>query len=189
MAKVSLILRVKKLFENKYLAIRYFWKNQNVFLDDKRWDIYPLGFDSQNPDRIVVTAYGYTGKAPKFLGTWSVDCKGEKTLLISLTEPIAQIGVNGFKVVKSEVIDPEEIIADEKKQEKLIKKKKKEAKKAKKADKKKKKQALHKRLKEMKKEESTVVKKYKKQQRKHVQTSVESPPQSEETIPIEEEVK
>lgn len=162
-------------------AIRYFWKNsQNLYLDEKRWDIYPLGFDSENPDRIVVTAYGYTGKAPKFLGTWSIDYKGERTLLVSLTEPVAKIGINGFKVVKSEVIDPNEIIADEKRQDKIIKKQRSEDKKAAKADKKKKKQALKQRLKEMKREESTVVKTYNKQQRKHSPTALDN------QIPLEE---
>jgi len=162
-------------------AIRYFWKNsQNIYLDDKRWDIYPLGFDAENPDRLIVNAFGYTGKAPKFLGTWSIDCKGEKTLLISLTDPIAKVGINGFKAVKSEVIDPNEIIADEKKQEKEIKKERKKAKKALKADKKKKKQALNKRLKEMKHEEVSTMKTYNKHPRKHTATAAESPVQIED---------
>lgn len=132
-------------------AVRYFWKNaQGTYLDDKRWDIYPLGFESGNPERLVVTAYGYTGKIPKFLGTWSIDCKGERALLISLTEPTAKIDMNGFKAVKSEIIDPQVILEEEKKQDKIIKKERKEAKKKLKEDKKKKKQALKQRLKEIK---------------------------------------
>lgn len=156
-------------------AIRFFWKNvKGEYLDEKRWDIYPLGFDFENPDRLVVSAYGYTGKAPKFLGTWSIDCKGEKTLLVSLTEPNAKIGINGYKVVKSEVIDPKQIVQDEKKLKKTAKKDKKQVKKEIRKDKKQKKNVYKKRIKEMKKESSKTIKNFNKQQRLHAPTALDN---------------
>lgn len=138
-------------------AINYYWKNtKGTVLDEKRWDITPLGFDADDPDRIIVSAYGYTGKAPKFLGNWSVDCKGERTLLVSLFDASAKVSINGWKAVQVDVIPPADVKKDEKKQDKLIKQKRKKEKKEKKAEKKKKKQAYKKAIKEMKTEEHAV---------------------------------
>lgn len=146
-------------------AIKFYWMNANdLVLDDKRWDIYPLGFDAKEPDRIVVSAYGYTGKKPVFLGNWSIDYKGEQARLISLFDANAEITISGLKLVQSGVINPSIVYKDEKKQNKELKQKKKAAKKAKKLDKKQKKQALKKQLKEMKQEEHAALKEYQKRQ-------------------------
>lgn len=155
-------------------AIKFYWLNQEgLILDEKRWDIYPLGFDAENPDRVVVSAYGYTGRTPKFLGNWSIDCNGEQSQLVSLFEPNVKISMNGFKIVQSGVVDPIQVYNDEKSQDKIIKKKRKEADKAKKLDVKQKKAALNKKLKEMKKDESAVIYQYKKQQKGSFQTGGE----------------
>lgn len=78
-------------------AIRYWWKtNKNLDLVDYMWDIYPVGWDSVYPDRIIVYAYAYTNNNPKFLGTWSVDSKGERSELMSLTNTDFAISVNGL---------------------------------------------------------------------------------------------
>lgn len=147
-------------------AIKYYWKStQGLVLDEKRWDITPLGFDVNNPDRIIVSAYGYTGKAPKFLGNWSVDCHGERTELVSLLDASAQVSVNGWKAVQVDVIPPSTVKADEKRENKKIKKQKKADKKAKKADKKAKKHALKKKLREMKHETNATMNQFKKQDR------------------------
>ena len=51
-------------------AVVYYWKEyRNVNLDDKRWDLYPLGFDINEPDRVISYAYAYTGDSPVF-GIW-----------------------------------------------------------------------------------------------------------------------
>lgn len=156
-------------------AIAYYWYNsEGVVLDEKRWDIMPLGFDADNPYRIIVSAYGYTGKAPKFLGNWSIDCQGQTTMLVSLFEPTAKISINGFKAVQSGVINPTEVYSDEKRLKKLTKKHKKEDKKAKKTEVKKKKHALKLKLKQMKAEEKTITKQYKKEQRKIAPTGTDS---------------
>ncbi len=139
-------------------AIKFYWANKNeLILDEKRWDIYPLGFDANNPERIVVSAYGYTGKMPVFLGVWSIDCNGERSMLVSLFKDNAQISMNGYKLIKEGVIDPALVYNNEKRETKIAKKAKKAEKKANKAEKKHKKQELHKKLKEMKKEEKRVL--------------------------------
>lgn len=149
-------------------AIEYYWKNsENLVLDEKRWDITPLGFDAQNLDRIIVSAYGYTGGVPKFLGNWSVDCNGDRTMLISLFDATAKISMNGYKAVQDGVLNPAEVYNNEKKQDKIIKKKRKKEKKAKKQEIKKKKQALKQKLREINKTTSTLSKDYNKQMRSH----------------------
>lgn len=86
-------------------AIQYFWKEyMGVNLNDKRWDIYPLGFDVTSPDRIIVQAYAYTGKVPVYLGAWSVDYKGEQSRLVSFNKNyVPKVSSNGYKVIKSGV--------------------------------------------------------------------------------------
>lgn len=155
-------------------AIRFYWQNQEgLVLDEKRWDIMPLGFDAENPDRVIVSAYGYTGKAPTFLGNWSIDCKGERTMLLSLFEPAAKISTNGFKVIHDGVVEPAEVYNDEKRMDAIAKKKREAAKKTKKTDVKLKKKALNTKLKEMKKEESVVVKQQKKQLKTNAPTGLD----------------
>ena len=136
-------------------AIKLYWfETKGIRLDEKRWDIFPLGFDAKDPTRIIVTAYAYTGAVPKFLGTWSVDYKGERTLLLSLFDANAGVSINGYKLVQSGVVNPSTVFADEKKQDKIVKTNRKKEKQAAKAKAKLGKQALNKKLKEMKNNES-----------------------------------
>ena len=76
-------------------------------MDDKRWDIYPLGFDLMSPNRVVAAAYAYTGEKPIYLGTWSIDSKGEQTRLVTFTEKNIPISMNGFKIIKDGTIVPD----------------------------------------------------------------------------------
>lgn len=155
-------------------AIKYYWmKQKNILLDDKRWDIYPLGFDANDPTRVVVSAYGYTGKTPVFLGNWSIDYNGQRSELLSLSSPDAKITVSGLKLVQDGVVNPTQIYNNEKQQDKLIKKKRKTAKKEVKKIKKEKKKALKHKLKEMKKEEKAGLKHYNKQMNSHGITGIE----------------
>ena len=131
-------------------AIKFYWLNsEDLRLSEKRWDIFPLGFDAKDPDRILVSAYGYTGNIPKFLGTWSIDCNGERSLLVSLLEEKGKVSINGYKLVKDGVIDPATVYNDEKELEKTIKQKKKLEKKTKKQEEKAKKKELKQKLKEI----------------------------------------
>ena len=77
-------------------AIQYYWReNHGLYLKDYRWDIYPLGWDALNPDRILVFAYAATGEKPKFLGTWSIDYHGDRSMLMSLTSTNFKVSQNG----------------------------------------------------------------------------------------------
>ena len=155
-------------------AIRFYWlETKGVRLDEKRWDIFPIGFDAEDPTRIIVTAYAYTGAVPKFLGAWSIDYKGERTLLVSLFESTADVSVNGFKLVKSGVVNPSEILADEKEQDKIIKEKRKQAKKVQQAKVKLGKVELNEKIKQMKQEELQTTKLYKQQNSVSMPTAVD----------------
>lgn len=86
-------------------AISYYWKEyKGLDLEEKRWDVFPLGFSKGNPNRIMLTAYAYTGDNPVFLGVWSIDCKGEQSRLISLNNGSIEVASNGFKIVKDGVV-------------------------------------------------------------------------------------
>ena len=81
-------------------ALEYYWKKDRlVDLYYYRFDIYPLGWDARHPDRVLLYAYGYTKESsapPKFLGTWSIDYKGEKSQLISMQKTEYILQANGY---------------------------------------------------------------------------------------------
>jgi len=136
-------------------AIKLYWlETKGIRLDEKRWDIFPLGFDVSDPTRIIVTAYAYTGDVPKFLGTWSVDYKGERTLLVSLFDANAGVSTNGYKLVQSGVVNIEKVFAAEKTQNKTIKANRKKEKKVQKTNAKAGQEVLNKKIKEMKAQEA-----------------------------------
>ena len=91
--------KAKKLDEIRQ-AVEYYWnKNQIVDLYYYRFDIYPLGWDAQRKNVILIYAYGYnknTGSTPKFLGTWGIDVNGEHSHLISVQKTGYVIQANGF---------------------------------------------------------------------------------------------
>ncbi len=78
-------------------AIVYWWRyNRQIELKDYMWDIFPVGWDKQNPDRMIVYAYAFTGEKPMFLGTWSIDYNEAKSKLISIDSTNVEIDLNGF---------------------------------------------------------------------------------------------
>ena len=78
-------------------AIIYWWRqNKQIELKDYMWDIFPVGWDKNNPNRLIVYAYAFTQDKPLFLGTWSIDYNEEKSELISIDSTNAQIDLNGF---------------------------------------------------------------------------------------------
>lgn len=167
--------RAKHLFEIRE-AIKFYWKNiEGLNLDEKRWDIIPLGFDASDDNRIVVSAFGYTGKTPKFLGNWSIDCQGQRTMLLSLFEAGAKVSVNGFMVVQDGMVNPAKVYNDQKKSQKIAKKKRAVDKKEVKKEKKLKKRAYKNTIKQMKNEEKKVIKDYHSKQKKSSATAVEPP--------------
>ncbi len=111
-------------------AIRYYWKTtKNLDVKDIRWDIYPMGFDAVNKDRIVVTAYAYAGNPPRSLGTWSIDAHCNQVRMESLTDQNLNVSTIGLKIVEDGIEDPKSVVAESKIAKKYEKKKKKEAKK------------------------------------------------------------
>jgi len=114
-------------------AIVYYWERyKSLDLDDKRWDIYPLGFDAENPDWVIVNAVAYTGETPINLGTWKVTYTGEQSRLVSFKNSAVNVSMNGYKLVKSGVEPPS---VNEKEAEYLKKLEKEQAKQKKKQDK------------------------------------------------------
>jgi len=115
-------------------AITYYWKEyKGLNLDEVRWDVYPLGFDLNNPDRVIVNAYAYTGKAPIALGIWSVDFKGEQSRLVTFNQADVAVSMNGYKIVQDGVVPLSLVEQEEKLQKKSDKAAKKAAKNADKA--------------------------------------------------------
>lgn len=88
--------RKMKVLSEVREAIKYYWlKNEKLDLNEVRWDIYPIGWDSLNPERIIVFAYAYTGEKPKYLGAWSIDYWGHRTKQMSLTDTSFEVAQNG----------------------------------------------------------------------------------------------
>lgn len=88
-------------------AIVYYWERyKNLDLDDKRWDVYPLGFDAENPDWVIVNAVAYTGNTPVNLGTWKVTYTGEQSRLVTFDNSAVNVSMNGYKLVKSGIEPP-----------------------------------------------------------------------------------
>lgn len=88
-----------ELPEIREAIINYWHTRTGVDLAEQRWDIYPLGFDKNNQERILVCAYAYTGDIPSFLGTWSVDVNGRQSELIDLEGTNYGVSTVGFKLV------------------------------------------------------------------------------------------
>ena len=116
-------------------AISYYWKNaQNTELNDIRWDIYPMGFDANDDNRVILCAYAYTGEAPKFLGTWSIDSDNQSTKLESLTGSEIPVSIVGYKLSEEQEVKS---ISELEYDAKLVKKEVKQAQKKQKAEQKK----------------------------------------------------
>ena len=148
-------------------AILHFWeKEKNFELSEYRWDIYPLGFDKNNKDRIIINAYAYTGKKPQFLGAWSIDCNGAVSKLESLTNQSKDVSVIGFKLIQSGVKNIEQVEAETKHLKDVRKIEQKQKKKAAKLDKKQKKAIYKEQLNQLKEDfyqkRDNIVKKNKK---------------------------
>lgn len=134
-------------------AIRYYWRTtKDMDIKELRWDIYPLGFSVQNPDRILVAAYAYAGNPPRCLGIWSVDVRGEQSRLESAMDNNIEVSTIGLKVIQDGVIDPESVEAEAKLAEAYEKDQKKAPKKAERQHKKELKKRYKEEVKEIKKE-------------------------------------
>lgn len=103
-------------------AIKYYWLAlSDMNLDDKRWDITPLGFSQNNPDWVIVTAVAYTGEKPVNLGTWTITSTGESPRLVATGQSNEKISMNGYKLVKAGVVTPNITQKEEKNQKRIDK--------------------------------------------------------------------
>ena len=88
-------------------AIVHYWnESENADLNNHRWDIYPMGFDANNDNRIIVCAYAYTGNNPKFLGTWSIDVNNSSAKLESISGSNMPIAVVGYRLSEQHEVRP-----------------------------------------------------------------------------------
>ena len=108
--------------------IEYWAEAGGVDFEENRWDIYPMGFDANNDDRIILCAYAYTGEVPKFLGTWSIDIYGVNSKLEDLEGSEIPVSVIGYRLAEDSVRDASEVEFEakiakqkEKKEEKELK--------------------------------------------------------------------
>lgn len=114
--------------------INYWAKEGGVDFDENRWDIYPMGFDANDDNRIIVCAYAYTGDVPKFLGTWSIDTKGTNSRLESLDGTDIPVSVIGYRLAEDSVKDASEVEFEARQAKKLEKAKEAQEKENKKFD-------------------------------------------------------
>ena len=148
-------------------AITNYWHNvSGVEFNEKRWDIYPLGFDKNNPDRILVCAYAYTGDVPSFLGTWSIDTEGERAELVDLHGTNYEVSVIGFKMVYDSYVPREQVEWEADRQAKIEEEREKEALKNKKKMKKAYKKLYKQKLRKLKAQYRLKIREYKKSKKR-----------------------
>lgn len=122
----------KKLPQIRDAIVNYWAMSGGVDFDEKRWDIFPMGFDANDENRVIVCAYAYTGDVPKFLGTWSIDVDGENSRLEDLTGKDIPVSIVGYRLEEEADVIPVSEVEFEAKQAK--EKEKAQAKEVKKAE-------------------------------------------------------
>ena len=118
-----------KIPQIREAIVNYWAQTEDVDFDENRWDIYPMGFDANNDERIIVCAYAYTGETPKFLGTWSIDIYGNNSKLEDLSGAKVPVSVVGYKLEENGLKDISEVEFEAKEAKEKEKKEKKTTKK------------------------------------------------------------
>jgi len=154
--------------------INYWAQNEGIDFDEKRWDIYPLGFDANDDNRILISAYAYTGDIPKFLGTWSIDIEGKTAKLEDLDGVSIPVSIIGYRLAEDSVKDVSEVKFEAKRAKKLEKAKQKEVNKTVKYDKKIKKLEYQRQIKQMDMETLLKIKERKASQKAYKKTLKEA---------------
>ena len=98
-----------KIPQIREAIINYWAQAGGVDFEENRWDIYPMGFDANDDNRIILCAYAYTGEVPKFLGTWSIDVEGNNSKLEDLEGSDIPVSVIGYRLAEDSVKDASEI--------------------------------------------------------------------------------
>ncbi len=125
-----------KLPQIREAIINYWAEAGGVDFDENRWDIFPMGFDANDDNRIIVSAYAYTGDVPQFLGTWSIDTEGNNSKLESKEGSDVPVAVIGYRLAEDSVKDATEVEFEAKQAKQKEKIEKKNIKKTAKFDKK-----------------------------------------------------
>ena len=119
----------RKLPQIREAIVNYWALSGGVDFDEKRWDIYPMGFDANDENRVILCAYAYTGDIPKFLGTWSIDIYGGNPRRESLTGSSFPVSTVGYRLEQeADVIPVSEVEFEARQAKELEKAKEKEAK-------------------------------------------------------------
>ena len=75
----------------------YFIDWENTQIVKYRYDIEPLGFSAENDNIIIALCYAIDKDNNKvFLGTWGYNCARGETILISKTNPVQNLSINGL---------------------------------------------------------------------------------------------
>ena len=125
-----------------------------------------MGFDKNNPDRILVCAYAYTGDVPSFLGTWSIDTEGERAELVDLHGTKYDVSVIGFKMVYDSYVPREQVEWEADRQAKIEEEREKQAEKDKKKLKKAYKKLYKQKLRKLKAQYRLKIREYKKSKKR-----------------------
>ena len=128
--------KATKIPQIRDAIINYWAKNDGIDFDEKRWDIYPMGFDANDDNRVILSAYAYTGEVPKYLGTWSIDVNGKNSKLEDTDGALVPVAVIGYRLAEDSVKDASEVEFDAKRAKHLQKAEDKKIKAAEKFDKK-----------------------------------------------------
>lgn len=99
----------KKLPQIREAIIDYWANSGGMDFEENRWDIYPMGFDANDDNRIILCAYAYTGDVPKFLGTWSIDVDGINSKLEDLNGSSIPVSVIGYRLAEDSLRDSSEV--------------------------------------------------------------------------------
>ena len=124
-----------KIPQIREAIIDYWAQAGGVDFEENRWDIYPMGFDANNDNRIIVCGYAYTGEVPKFLGTWSIDVDGNNSKLEDLSGADIPVSVVGYRLAEDSIKDASEIEFEAKQAKEAEKTESKQAKKIEKFEK------------------------------------------------------
>ena len=124
-----------KIPQIREAIINYWAEAGGVDFEENRWDIYPMGFDANDDNRIILCAYAYTGEVPKFLGTWSINVEGNNSKLEDLEGSDFPVSVIGYRLAEDSIKDASEIEFEAKQAKEKEKAEEKQTKEASKFDK------------------------------------------------------
>ena len=138
-----------KIPQIREAIIDYWAQVGGLDFEENRWDIYPMGFDANDDNRVILSAYAYTGEIPKFLGTWSIDVEGNNSRLEDLQGASVPVSMVGYKLAEDSLKDMSEIEFEAKQAKEKEKREEKKAEEAEKFDKRMKKLEYQRKIRQM----------------------------------------